>query len=155
MLGRKVKIALDILLGKMPAFVLQLFAKMSSFLKKVLSKKYAKNRRYIRLLRFCDFVITRCNGNRFVEYELSNICNAQCVFCPYPDMLRTDKKFMNMPLEIMKGNIEKLTHFKSALLSFTPTTGDTLLHPEWDVYIKMALQSNHVHRATMFTNAIK
>ncbi len=155
MLGRKVKTALDLFLGKMPEFVLQLLAKIFSYFKKILSKKYARNRRYIRLLRLCDFVITRCNGNRFIEYELSNICNAQCVFCPYPDMLRTEKKFMHMPKDVMESNLKKLSHFNSAMLSFTPTTGDTLLHPEWDEYIQSALESKYVHRATMFTNAIK
>ncbi|MCC7298094.1 MAG: radical SAM protein [Bacteroidia bacterium] len=124
-------------------------------MKRILSQSHLKNGRWVRMLRLCDFVITRCNGNHFIEYELSNICNAQCVFCPYPDMLRTDKKFMNMPMDVMQKNINKFSHFKSAMLSFTPTTGDTLLHPEWDEYIAMALESKYVHRGTMFTNAIK
>ena len=155
MLARKIKIAIDLFLGKSPEFVLQFFARFLSFLKTVLAKQFAQKRRFIRLIRLCDFVITRCNGSRFIEYELSNICNAQCVFCPYPEMLRTEKKFMNMTELVMDQNIEKFSHFHAAMLSFTPTTGDTLLHPDWDVYIQKALRSPFVHRATMFTNAIK
>lgn len=54
----------------------------------------------------------------------------------------------------MQKNVQKFEHFKPGLISFTPTTGDTLLHPEWDRYIQMALESKRIHRATMFTNAI-
>ncbi|MCC6818962.1 MAG: radical SAM protein, partial [Bacteroidia bacterium] len=107
------------------------------------------------LHKFFDFVIVRTNGNRFIEFELSNICNARCVFCPYPEMLRTDKKFMHMKHETLMHIKEDLVRFKGALVSFTPTTGDTLLHPEWYTYMAEILNETSIGRATMFTNAIE
>ena len=103
----------------------------------------------------CNFVIVRTNGNRFIEFELSNICNARCVFCPYPDMLKSDKKFTHMQADTLEKVKQMMPSFKGVLVSFTPTTGDTLLHPEWDQYMKEILALKSVNRATMFTNAIE
>lgn len=107
------------------------------------------------LIKVLDFIIVRTNGNRFIEFELSNICNARCVFCPYPDMLRTDKKFMHMSDVTIESIKKVLPRFHGALVSFTPTTGDTLLHPRWDEFIGEIISLDSVGRATMFTNAIE
>lgn len=45
--------------------------------------------------------------------------------------------------------------FKPGLISFTPTTGDTLLHPEWNVYMQDVLKLGSIKRAMMYTNAIE
>ena len=103
----------------------------------------------------CNFVIVRTNGNRFIEFELSNICNARCVFCPYPDMLKSEKNFTHMQADTFEKVKQMLSKFNGVLVSFTPTTGDTLLHPEWDKYMKDVLALKSVRRATMFTNAIE
>lgn len=155
MLNSKIKTATELLLKRMPETPLQWIASVFSGFKKRLARSWKQNRRYKKFIRFCDFVITRCNGERFIEFELSNICNAQCVFCPYPDLLRTDKKFMHMSDEILDQNLSKLSHFRQALISFTPTTGDTLLHPGWDTSILRIIADKHIARATMFTNAIR
>lgn len=124
-------------------------------LKRRLNGKFAFNPLGIRLLRIIDFVIVRTNGGRFIEFELSNICNARCIFCPYPDMLRTDKKFMHMSSGTLESIKTRLSRFNGSLVSFTPTTGDTLLHPEWNSFIREVLNSQFIGRATMFTNAIE
>lgn len=103
----------------------------------------------------CNFVIVRTNGDRFIEFELSNICNARCVFCPYPDMLKSEKKFTHMQADTFEKVKQMMPSFNGVLVSFTPTTGDTLLHPEWDRYMKEILDLKSVNRATMFTNAIE
>jgi sulfatase maturation enzyme AslB (radical SAM superfamily) len=152
---KKLKIAIELTLNKMPETILRFFSNLFSFLKRVFSVIYKKSGFGILGIKLCDFIISRCNGSRFIEFELSNICNAQCVFCPYPDMLRTDKKFMNMSSGILESVLKKIKNFKSTLVSFTPTTGDTLLHPEWNLYITKVLQEKQVAGGTMFTNAIK
>lgn len=119
-----------------------------------LSKSYKKGSVYTHLLRYLDFVIVRTNGNGFIEFELSNICNARCVFCPYPDMLKTDKKFMHMDESILSKVKQKFNVFKGELVSFTPTTGDTLLHPNWRSAMLEIIEQKGISRATMFTNAI-
>lgn len=122
--------------------------------KSFLTKSYTKGNVSIHLLRYLDFIIVRTNGNRFIEFELSNICNARCVFCPYPDMLKTDKKFMHMDESILNKIKLKLNAFKGELVSFTPTTGDTLLHPHWHSAMLGVIEHKGISRATMFTNAI-
>lgn len=154
-LKRKIKTGTELLLKRMPELFLQLIAGLFSGIKRKAAVYWKKRRRFKSVIRFCDFVISRCNGNRFIEFELSNICNARCVFCPYPDMLKSEKKFMHMSEDVLSGNVLKLSHFGSALISITPTTGDTLLHPEWDKAIGKLLDSPHIARATMFTNAIR
>ena len=119
------------------------------------SKRYPENRWLRPLISACNFIIVRTNGDKFIEFELSNICNARCVFCPYPDMLRTDKKFMHMQKETLHKVKQVLQRKKRMMVSFTPTTGDTLLHPEWDVYMREILELDSINRATMFTNAIE
>lgn len=124
-----------------------------------LKYRIAKAYRYFRwlkpVIRGLDFIIVRTNGNRFIEFELSNICNARCVFCPYPDMLKSGKTFTHMTKQTLNAVSGIFSRFKGTLVSFTPTTGDTLLHPEWDTFISSILGLESVGRATMFTNAIE
>lgn len=120
-----------------------------------LSKQYPRYSWLRPWLSACNFVIVRTNGDRFIEFELSNICNARCVFCPYPEMLKSDKKFTHMQADTLEKVKQMMESFKGVLVSFTPTTGDTLLHPEWDRYMKEIMTLKSVNRATMFTNAIE
>lgn len=152
---QKIKIALELFLNRLNENNTRRVSLRFSSIKQLLSGSYTHQLWRIRLIRICDFIIVRTNGFRFIEFELTNICNAQCIFCPYPDMLRTEKKFMNMTTEILEFNIQKLSHFKNALVSFTPTTGDTLLHPEWNIYIEKIMAVTQIKQATFFTNAIK
>lgn len=112
------------------------------------------NRRMKVAVRFFDFIIVRSFGNRFIEFELSNICNARCVFCPYPDMLKSGKQFMHMNESTFGRSLSVFRNFEKVLISVTPTTGDTLLHPEWDRCIREILNHPKVELLTMFTNAI-
>ncbi len=152
---QKIKIATELFLNQLSEHNTRWVSLFFSRIKKKLSTAYFHQKWSIQLIRLCDFIIVRTNGFKFIEFELTNICNAQCIFCPYPDMLRTEKKFMNMSDVLLAQNLEKLNHFKNALISFTPTTGDTLLHPEWDYFIKKIMQTPSVKQATFFTNAIK
>jgi len=152
---QKIKILIELALNCLSEKAKVRISLFFSRLKHIAKKIYQKTGHPVWLLRMSDFVIVRTNGDRFIEFELTNICNAQCVFCPYPDMLRTDKKFMNMSGDILAKSIAKINQFSNALVSFTPTTGDTLLHPEWDIYISKILQQKGIAKATMFTNAIK
>ncbi len=152
---KKIKILIELTLDRLPENLKHRVSLFFNGLKHVLGKGYRRFGFFSFWIRVCDFIVVRTNGDKFIEFELTNICNAQCVFCPYPDMLRTDKKFMNMNDEILAKSISKINEFKSALISFTPTTGDTLLHPEWDKYISSVLEQKGIAKATIFTNAIK
>jgi wyosine [tRNA(Phe)-imidazoG37] synthetase (radical SAM superfamily) len=152
---QKIKIAIELFLNQLSERNTRRVSLFFSKIKTKASASFTHHKWKIQLIRLCDFIIVRTNGFKFIEFELTNICNAQCIFCPYPDMLRTEKKFMNMSDALLAQNIEKLKHFKNALISFTPTTGDTLLHPEWDNFIEKIMQTPSVRQATFFTNAIK
>ncbi len=152
---QKIKIAIELFLNWLSERNVRRTSLFFSKFKARLSANYSQQKWKIKLIRLCDFIIVRSNGFQFIEFELTNICNAQCIFCPYPDMLRTEKKFMNMSDELLAQNIKKMSHFKNALISFTPTTGDTLLHPEWNHYIEKIMQTSAIKQATFFTNAIK
>jgi hypothetical protein len=152
---RKIKVILENYLKRLSDNQSDKVSNAFTFIKSKLGSIYPGLSIVRPLIRLCDFIIVRSNGNRFIEFELSNICNARCVFCPYPDMLRTDKKFMHMNEQTLDRIVGSFQHFKGVLVSFTPTTGDTLLHPEWDKYIHSIIQLPQVGRATMFTNAIE
>ncbi len=152
---RKIKIVLELLLRRLPERLEIMVSLFFNRLKSRLAGPYKRHAFLKPFIRLCDFIVVRTNGDRFIEFELTNICNAQCVFCPYPDMLRTEKKFMNMSEQVLDKTIRKISGFKDALISFTPTTGDTLLHPDWDHYIARVLEQKSISKATMFTNAIK
>jgi hypothetical protein len=152
---KKLRILTELLLKRLPDPWQERISLGANKMKRRLAALYTKTGWFSSWISACDFIIVRTNGDKFIEFELTNICNAQCVFCPYPDMLRTDKKFMNMTPSILSKSIERINGFKSALISFTPTTGDTLLHPEWDQYISRILEQKGIAKATIFTNAIK
>lgn len=151
----KIKVVLENRLKSLNDDQADMVANFCTAIKRRMSKIYSRFSVGVPFLRCLDFIIVRCNGNRFIEFELSNICNARCIFCPYPDMLRTDKKFMHMSAETLAATQRTLRNFKGTLVSFTPTTGDTLLHPEWADYISSVLELENVGRATLFTNAIE
>jgi len=154
-LKRRIKIALEYLLEALPSRPAEWVSNRATATRAFLTRFYPKYKWLRTLISAFNFIIVRSNGSRFIEFELSNICNARCVFCPYPDMLRTEKKFMHMQADTLTKVKECLTHFKGTLISFTPTTGDTLLHPEWDTYMQEIIGVPTVSRATMFTNAIE
>lgn len=139
----------------MPDAVLRKVSDVFAALRSVLLSRYAAWPSLCKGIRFCDFVISRSGAYRFIEFELSNICNARCVFCPYPDMLKSGKKFMHMSRENLERDMAYMRYLRPGLISFTPTTGDTLLHPQWDVYMQDVLKLDNIKRAMMYTNAIE
>lgn len=152
---QKFKILLEKLLEKLHSKQANFVSNSTTKFRRIVSRKYPQWPFLRPLISLCNFIIVRTNGNEFIEFELSNICNARCVFCPYPDMLKTDKKFMHMSRTILEKVKGQLPKFNGSMVSFTPTTGDTLLHPEWDTFMLEVLQLKSIKRATIFTNAIE
>lgn len=155
MIRKGVKIVLEIFLEKLPSGAQNRISNLFNGLKSLASRWYASGSGMALLIRVCDFVIVRTNGDTFIEFELSNICNARCVFCPYPDMLKTEKEFTHMKEPVFQAVLDRMRHYNGKLVSFTPTTGDTLLHPDWDGFIGRVIALKGISRATMFTNAIE
>lgn len=86
--------------------------------------------------------------------ELSNICNAKCVFCPYPQIAESDKKLQNMSEERFAASLKKAVELGYNRLAFTPTTGELFANKRWAEYIAVALQDERVKSLYFYSNAI-
>ncbi len=106
------------------------------------------------LINAVNHALTRRIGKRYIEFELTNICNARCIFCPYPDFLKTDKKFVRMDFESYDKALQTIDKLDYSLISFTPTTGDTLLHPDWDKMMAKAMAMDKIKQVIFYSNVI-
>ena len=61
---------------------------------------------------------------RSLYFELTNRCNAACVFCPYPEMKRP-YKYMSM--DLFKDTIDQYSIMGGKSVGFTPIVGDPML----------------------------
>lgn len=87
--------------------------------------------------------------------EISNICNAYCVFCPYESIKNySDKTFMNMRFEDSKKIFEIINELNIETVNFTPTSGDIFLNKEWFEILSYALQQHFIKEISFNTNAI-
>ncbi len=105
-------------------------------------------------VKFCDFILARTFGNRFIEFELSSLCNAKCIFCFYPDIEKTDKPLERMTDDNFDKAAEKIKQLDYSFISFTPTTGDVLVNKKWYEYIYKAVALDNIRQITFYTNAI-
>lgn len=86
--------------------------------------------------------------------ELSNICNAKCVFCPYPQIEQTDKKMQHMNQERFAASLKKAVELGYSRLAFTPATGELLANRRWAEHIATALQNEKIKSLYFYSNAI-
>jgi len=86
--------------------------------------------------------------------ELCNICNAKCIFCPYPEIAKSNKKLQNMSEEIFDNVLLYLKKLNIKNISFTPTTGEILLNKDWNNYLQKALNEDSFERIHFYSNAI-
>jgi len=112
--------------------------------------------RYIILpvIHICNFVLLRKLGNLFVEMEISSICNSKCIFCPYVAITKTDKQLQTMTPETFDKVLDKLKQVNYKIISFTPTTGDTLTNKHWSDFIYKATQLPNIETVLFYTNGI-
>jgi radical SAM protein with 4Fe4S-binding SPASM domain len=93
--------------------------------------------------------------SRNVAYiELSNVCNAKCIFCPYPQIAESDKNLQNMSAEGFAASLKKAVELGYSRLGFTPTTGELFANKRWAEHIATALQNEHIRSLYYYSNAI-
>ena len=83
--------------------------------------------------------------------EGTNICNAACVFCAYPDMKRAKKV---MPLELFRSAVDQYAALGGAEVDLTPIVGDPFADAHLFERLDYALARPGIRRVHFFTNAI-
>lgn len=90
-----------------------------------------------------------------VTIELSNKCNALCIFCSYPTVRATSSKpFQHMSEATFAAAEAFIDRQQPPYVSFTPVTGEIFLHPEWHHYVQRVLLNPRVAEVGFYTNAI-
>ncbi len=100
------------------------------------------------------FVLPLLHRPAVDRVELTSVCNAACTFCPYPLLKGAGKPQVFMPAEVFEQVMGEVTARGRSRVSFTPTTGELLLHKGWDTCLSRALMLHHVEEVTFYTNAI-
>jgi len=97
----------------------------------------------------------KAQPSRNVAYiELSNVCNAKCIFCPYPQIAESDKNLQNMSDETFAASLEKVVELGYSRLGFTPTTGELFANKRWAEHIATALRHEKIKSLYYYSNAI-
>ena len=60
---------------------------------------------------------------RNLYFEGTNVCNADCVFCPYTRMQRPK---MTMPMDLFKSVVDQYVQMGGRAVGFTPIVGDPM-----------------------------
>jgi len=86
-----------------------------------------------------------------LHFELTNLCNAKCVFCPY--------QFQTRPIEFMSDRIfEKSLGDFAAMgggsVGLTPIVGEALIDPHFVERVKRLRSIPQIDRIWVITNAI-
>ena len=86
-----------------------------------------------------------------LHLELTNLCNANCVFCPYQFQTR-DVQFM--PRHIFDKALDDFVAIGGGSVGLTPIVGDALIHPEFLDYVRALRSRPSIDRVFVTTNAI-
>jgi radical SAM protein with 4Fe4S-binding SPASM domain len=86
-----------------------------------------------------------------LHLELTNLCNANCVFCPYQFQEREAKL---MPEEVFRKAVDDFVSCGGGSVGLTPIVGDALIHPGFVARVRYLRSLPAVDRIWVTTNAI-
>lgn len=86
-----------------------------------------------------------------IGFEVTNICNANCIFCGY-QYLKRQKATLSM--DLFKKAIDEFDAFGGGVVSFTPIVGEPLIDPNFLEKIKYAKSKKNISLVVFFTNGI-
>jgi radical SAM protein with 4Fe4S-binding SPASM domain len=86
-----------------------------------------------------------------LHFELTNLCNANCIFCPYQFQEREHER---MPEAVFEKALGDYVAEGGGSVFFTPIVGDALIHPRVLDFIARARSHDRIDRIKMITNAI-
>jgi MoaA/NifB/PqqE/SkfB family radical SAM enzyme len=86
-----------------------------------------------------------------LHLELTNLCNANCVFCPYQFQAR-EHAFMSD--EVFEKAVADFVACGGGSIGLTPVVGDALIHPKFLDFVRALRAEPAVDRIFVTTNAI-
>lgn len=86
-----------------------------------------------------------------LHLELTNICNADCVFCPYQFQQRP-KEFM--PDEVLHKAVDDFVSIRGGSVGLTPIVGEALVDPKFLERVRYLRSKSAIDRIFLTTNAI-
>jgi radical SAM protein with 4Fe4S-binding SPASM domain len=121
-------------------------------IKKVISFSRKKLTHYLGPLVNINDIITKFSDKPIsIGFEVTNICNANCIFCAY-QYLQRPKTILAMNL--FKKTIDEFDAFGGGGIGFTPVSGEALIDPNFIERIKYARSKKNISRIGFFTNGI-
>lgn len=88
---------------------------------------------------------------RCLYIEGTNVCNAKCTFCAYPQMERPKQ---TMPMEQFKRIIDEYIEMGGKYVSLTPIVGDPFVDPQIFQRLDYLYQKPQIEGFYFYTNAI-
>lgn len=86
-----------------------------------------------------------------LHLELTNLCNANCVFCPYQFQQR-EVEFM--PENVFRKAVDDFVACGGGSIGLTPLVGDALIHPDFLSRVRHLRSLPRIDRIWVTTNAI-
>ena len=86
-----------------------------------------------------------------LHLELTNLCNANCVFCPYQFQ---EREASFMPEEVFRKAVDDFVSCGGGSVGLTPIVGDALIHPDFLARVRYLRSQPSIDRIWLTTNAI-
>lgn len=86
-----------------------------------------------------------------LHLELTNICNAKCVFCPYQYQ---ERAHATMPDDIFEKAVADFVACGGGAVTLTPIVGDALIDPKFVERVRYLRSFPQIDRILVTTNAI-
>jgi len=86
-----------------------------------------------------------------LHLELTNLCNANCVFCPYQFQ---EREATFMPEEVFRKAVDDFAAAGGGSVGLTPIVGDALIHPDFLARVRYLRSLPAIDRIWVTTNAI-
>jgi len=88
---------------------------------------------------------------RSLYFEGTNVCNADCVFCPYTRMERAKR---TMPMDLFKEVVNQYVLIGGKSIGFTPIVGDPLADKYLFDRLDYLDSTDQIHYVSFYTNGI-
>src|SRR5260370_66369 len=86
-----------------------------------------------------------------LHLELTNLCNANCVFCPYQFQRR---EVSYMPEDVFRRAVDDFVDCGGGSVGLTPIVGDALIHPDFVARVHYLRAQPRIDRIWVTTHAI-